>query len=227
MGPVLTAQDLLVRRHIYVEFVSRGHPPTAGDTATALGLPPSAVLGSYLNLHESHAIVLRHGDASRVRVAHPMSAFPTPFWVTTNRGSWWGNCIWDSLGIAAMLKADAVVETRSGASGDPMRVEVRGGRLVDDRGFVHIPVPARQWWDDIDFTCANILLFASAKELPVWLARTGLARGEVVPLATMWALANQWYGDRMEPKWRPRAPEAAQAILAGLGLKAPFWRLHP
>jgi hypothetical protein len=41
----------------------------------------------------------------------------------------------------------------------------------------------------------------------------------------MWALAQRWYGDRLEPDWRPRTPAASQAILDEVGLRDPFWRL--
>ena len=51
------------------------------------------------------------------------------------------------------------------------------------------------------------------------------AEGETMPLDTLAALARDWYGDRMDPEWRPRTVEQSQAILAGTGLTAPFWQL--
>jgi hypothetical protein len=38
-------------------------------------------------------------------------------------------------------------------------------------------------------------------------------------------LADAWYGDRLDPAWRPRDRDAAQAVLAGAGLTGDFWRL--
>ena len=46
-----------------------------------------------------------------------------------------------------------------------------------------------------------------------------------MPAAQMWELAQRWYGDRLEPDWRPRTREGSQAILDGVGLRGPFWSL--
>ena len=51
--------------------------------------------------------------------------------------------------------------------------------------------------------------------------------GEVIPVATLAALARDWYGDRLDPAWRPRSLEASQAILERHGLTGRFWRLDP
>jgi hypothetical protein len=51
--------------------------------------------------------------------------------------------------------------------------------------------------------------------------------GAVVAIATLNALARDWYGDRLDPAWRPRTLEESQAILAAHGLSGPFWSLRP
>lgn len=225
--PNLTALQQRVRHHIYEHFVAKGHPPTAAQTAAALTIPLPEAEATFVALHDAHAIVLRNVDKTRVRVAHPMSAFPTPFWVTTPRGAWWGNCIWDSLAIPAMLKTDATIETRTGAQGRQVTLKIENGKLSPATGFAHLPLPLREWWHDIDFTCAHILFFDDEAELDAWLRRTGLARGSIVPIQTMWELAQAWYGNRMDPHWQPRAAAESKAILDKLGLQGDFWRLHP
>jgi hypothetical protein len=49
--------------------------------------------------------------------------------------------------------------------------------------------------------------------------------GELVDLPTLKRLARRWYGDRLDPDWRPRTREQSQAILDEVGLTGPFWRL--
>jgi hypothetical protein len=49
--------------------------------------------------------------------------------------------------------------------------------------------------------------------------------GETVDLATLAALARDWYGDRLDPDWRPRSAEESQEILGAHGLTGVFWRL--
>ena len=50
-------------------------------------------------------------------------------------------------------------------------------------------------------------------------------RGERVDLRTLSALARDWYGDRLDPAWRPRSIEASQRILEAHGLTGGFWSL--
>lgn len=61
-------------------------------------------------------------------------------------------------------------------------------------------------------------LFRSEEDLPQ-------PRGGVVPVPVLRRLAAEWYGDRLDPDWRPRSIEASQAILDRHGLTRPFWRL--
>ena len=51
--------------------------------------------------------------------------------------------------------------------------------------------------------------------------------GAVVGATTLNALARDWYGDRLDPAWRPRTAAQSQAILDAHGLTGPFWRLEP
>jgi alkylmercury lyase-like protein len=84
-------------------------------------------------------------------MANPLSSRPTPFLVTTDRGRFYGNCVWDALGIAAMLDADARIDTDCDDCGEAIVLEVRDGEL-DAEGVAHFTVPAARWWDDIGFT---------------------------------------------------------------------------
>lgn len=66
-------------------------------------------------------------------------------------------------------------------------------------------------------------LFRSEEHVGRWLA--GRQPGATVPVATLAALAEAWWGDRLPPAWRPHTREQNQAILDGLGLTGEFWRL--
>ena len=144
--------DLDVRGHVYSAFVETGQAPTAAQTAAALDLSEPEAEAAYRRLHDAHALVLRPGS-TRILMANPLSAAPTPHSVHC-RGRWWfANCAWDALGIPAAMHEDAVVESACADCGEPLSLEVRDGKLT--RGselLVHFVVPARQWWDDIGFT---------------------------------------------------------------------------
>ncbi len=69
-------------------------------------------------------------------------------------------------------------------------------------------------------------LFRSEEEIDAWCDRHGRARGAVVPVAQLEELARRWYGDRLDPGWRPRTRQASQRILDAVGLRGPFWALR-
>jgi hypothetical protein len=68
-----------------------------------------------------------------------------------------------------------------------------------------------------------MLLFRSEEHVENWLG--GRAQGEIIPVLKLAQLANAWWGDRLDPDWRPHTREQNQAILDRLGLTGPFWRL--
>ncbi len=49
--------------------------------------------------------------------------------------------------------------------------------------------------------------------------------GAVVPLETVWQLADAWYADRLQPDWRRLTSEEMEALLDRVGLRGAFWRL--
>jgi hypothetical protein len=70
-------------------------------------------------------------------------------------------------------------------------------------------------------------LFRSEEHLARWAARwvEGRAPGATLPVGTLSRLAHVWWGDRLDPAWRPRSRDQNQALLEGLGLTSDFWRL--
>jgi predicted RNA-binding Zn-ribbon protein involved in translation (DUF1610 family) len=146
--------NILVRVRIAVleRTIASGQVPTAGEIAADLDLPIEMVQEAYAKLGEGHIFVCEPGDPSRLRMANPFSAVPTPFKVSARGGSYHGNCVWDSLGIVSLLGGEGTVETSCPDCGEAMHLRVEGGELVESEGVVHFGVPARQWWDDIVFT---------------------------------------------------------------------------
>lgn len=140
-----------VRLHIYATFVDTGAPPSPPDTAAALGLTVEEAEAAYRRLEEARVIVLAPGSAA-IWMANPLSAVPTAFPVETPRGSYFGNCLWDGLGVVAMLGVHGRVRTWCPDCGEPIELVVREGELEPDGGVAHYAVPARDWWANIGYT---------------------------------------------------------------------------
>jgi hypothetical protein len=142
--------DTRVRLHLYESFVADGRPPTVAETAAALEVREPDAAAAYRRLEENRVIVLAPGTLN-VWMVNPLSATPTPFRVETPRGSYWANCIWDALGIPAMLGTDGTVATSCPDCGEAMELRVDEDGPAGD-AIVHFAVPARRWWDNIAFT---------------------------------------------------------------------------
>jgi hypothetical protein len=145
------ATDDAVRLAIMRKFVDESRPPAPNELASMVGMPQAGVEASLRRLADAHVIVLAPGTPL-VWMANPFSALPTPFEVRSGNQRWWGNCIWDALGILATTGTDGEVRTSCPDCGEPLRLEVRDGGIGGDAGVVHYATPAAQWWDDIGST---------------------------------------------------------------------------
>lgn len=143
--------DNEVRIAIYRSFVDDGVAPTTGSVAAAIGAPIGDVRDAFRRLAEAHVITLLPGDAY-IWMANPFSSVPTDFTVHAHGKRWWGNCIWDALGILAAVDVDGTVSTWCPDCGDALEVRVEGGEASSDADTVHFSIPAARWWDSIGET---------------------------------------------------------------------------
>jgi Alkylmercury lyase len=140
-----------VRLFVYRSFLDQGEPPTVAQTAAALGSPRDEVEAAFRRLEAGHVLVFAPGTLD-IWMANPLCARPTTFRVETGRGSWWGTCVWDALGIPAMLGEDATISTACPDCDEPLELRVEDGSLRPADALAHFAVPARRWWDDIGYT---------------------------------------------------------------------------
>jgi hypothetical protein len=142
--------DGRLRLFVYRYFLRRGRCPAVSEIAKGVATTVPKVRAGLARLSESHAFMIQeNGELWRVA---PFSAIPTAFPVTVGRRTWFGNCIWDALGIPAMLGKDAQIGAACGCCNLAMPVTVTAGKLVARDGIIHIAVPAREWYKDVAFT---------------------------------------------------------------------------
>jgi alkylmercury lyase-like protein len=134
---------------VYEVTMRGGRPPAARDLAAELGIFTDEILQSFQRLAGARVLVLQH-EGGEILMANPFSAVPTPFAVEAAGVSSFGNCIWDALGIPAMLGSDGRITASCGDCGTAAEVVVEGGK-VRGEGIVHFAIPARDWWKDIVF----------------------------------------------------------------------------
>lgn len=143
--------DTEVRVALLDFFIEHGRAPVAAEIAWRLDSSAPAVEESFRRLHEAHVLVLAPGSPY-IWMANPMSALPTPYRVECRGKTFWANCVWDALGIPAMLGDDGVVRCSCPDCAEELHLEVVSDELIPSEQVVHYSVPARQWWDDIGYT---------------------------------------------------------------------------
>ncbi len=143
--------DADVRSFVYRSALTTGSVPLAKSIARQFAQSEHDVRESFARLADAHMLVLQPGG-DEILMAMPFSAVPTPFAVSSGSLTAFGNCIWDSLGILAMLGRDGRVDASCGCCGTAMTLHVEDGELRERDGVSHFGVPAIRWWDDIAFT---------------------------------------------------------------------------
>jgi len=141
-------EDSALRLLVYDEIVRTGETPAVATLASLVSSPVEGVRASLRRMHDAHMLVLQ--PTGEILMANPFSGVPTAFVAEVDGRRWFGNCIWDALGIIATLHADGRVLTSCGTSCEALELSVRCGVLTG-QGVVHFAVPARRWWEDIVF----------------------------------------------------------------------------
>jgi len=147
----MDAKEVELRNLTYSLVVELGRAPTAAEVAERAASPIDVVVAGWRRLHQQHALVLA-AATDELRMANPFSAVPTAYRVRAAARWWYANCAWDAFGICAALHTDGRIETSCPDCGEPLALEVRGGRPDEASLLFHCLVPAVQWWDDIGFT---------------------------------------------------------------------------
>ena len=140
-----------VRLYVFREAAATARVPRPPDISRALGRSEADVRAALHVLAAAKVLILAPNDGD-IWAANPFCAVPSGFRVVTADKQYWGICIWDALGIAAAVGADAVITAPCGDCGASMTLEVRDGHLTKSEGIVHFAIPAHHWWDNIGFT---------------------------------------------------------------------------
>lgn len=143
--------DTAVRLALYREFVRTASAPTAEALAAAMQKSTDEIRAALERLASGKAIVLQPGSRE-ILMANPLCAVPTPFRVQTQGHSFFGSCVWDGLGIMAMLRTDSVLDTSCACCGEAMTIAAREGEIVPASGIIHFAIAAKSWWENIVFT---------------------------------------------------------------------------
>lgn len=205
-------------------FVTRQCAPSIAALATEFGLDRNEVVRGLRQLADDHGVVL-HPKTDEVWIVHPFSATPTPFVVKSGTKRWWGNCAWCSLGLVHLIGGSATIETRIGGIEDPVDIRVQNGELLDDDLVIHFPVPMKDAWDSVIYTCSLMLVFRSEPQIDDWCRLRALPKGDVRPIRQVWRFASEWYARHGDADWKKWSVAEAAEIFKRHHLTHPVWQL--
>lgn len=214
-----------VRLAIYRSFALTGAAPDLDRLAVSLGTEPSEVRDHLRRLASARHVVL--DDDDRIVMAHPFAAIPLGFSVMGSSTLWWGGCAWDSFAIPHLVEREpeVLVATRCPGCGAPYAWVVGRDQPPEGNQVAHFPVPVAHMWDDVIHTCGQQRIFCREACIEQWLARMSQERGYVMGLATLWRLAADWYGGRLDRGYVRREQAEATAYFRDVGLEGHFWGL--
>jgi hypothetical protein len=151
MTPTPSTLDDDVRVFVYRFMVDNRRPPMPVEIGSALGIDSGEVEAALKRLADEHVLVLAPGTPY-IWLANPLSALPSPFRVTAGGQQYFGICIWDALGVIAMLGDEGSVTSLCPDCGGELTLRVRAGEVEPQDYVVHYAVPAAHWWDEIGYT---------------------------------------------------------------------------
>ncbi len=193
----------------------------AGD----LGIAPDEVRRALATLADQRHLAL--DTNGEITMAHPFTAVPLGFSVMGRETLWWGGCAWDSFALPHLLpdQGPMLVATTCPACATAHAWSVDVREPPPDDQVAHFLMPVTRMWDDVVVTCSNQRIFCSEDCVTTWLRDSGLRRGYVMDLRTLWRLASGWYTGRLERGYVRREPSAAADYLRSVGLAGAFWGL--
>lgn len=209
---------------IVAYFLDKQRPPTVAELGAHFQREEADVRKALQDLQAYHGVVL-HPHSDEVWVAHPFSAAPTTCVVRTESGTWWGNCVWCSLGLAHLAGGTATLETRTGALDEPVSIRIEGGKVIDTDFAVRFPVTMTHAWDNVMYTCSVMLAFRNEAQVDDWCRLRGIPKGDVRPIAQIGAFAAEWYAKHADYNWEKWTVREAGDLFTRHGLTGPIWAL--
>jgi hypothetical protein len=205
-------------------IIDKGFAPDVDELATLLKTSAGEIETALESLADYHGLVL-HPNSTKVWVIHPFSLAPTNFLIRTEKGEWWGNCAWCSLGVAALLNQDLSITTTLGADSKQVTLHIENGKLLEKNYFVHFPIPMTKAWENVIYTCSTMLLFEDEKHIQDWSERHRIPKGDIQPVENIWVFAKVWYGNHLNPEWKKWTNREAQEIFQRFGLTSSIWQI--
>ena len=215
----------LIHYTIIRKIIDDGFAPSAADLAQILQTDAETIIQQLYQLQDDHGVVL-HPNEPKIWIIHPFSLAPTNFYVTSESGAWWGNCAWCSLGIAVLLNQDLKITTTIGAQTRQIDIHIVNGEIQEKNLFIHFPIRMMDAWNNVVYTCSNMLVFENEGQIDEWVAKHNIPKGDMQPIEKIWQFSKKWYGNHLHPNWTKWTISEAQDMFEEFDLTGHIWHLN-
>ncbi len=209
---------------IIQRIIDNGFAPSVEDLREILNAKNEEIVKGLLDLQDYHGVVL-HPNEPKIWVIHPFSLAPTNFYVQSTKGEWWGNCAWCSLGIAALIDDDVKISTLIGAETKQIQINIIEGDIQQKEYFIHFPIPMKKAWDNVIYTCSNMLVFENEQQVNEWSKKHNIQKGDIQPIEKVWEFSKKWYGNHLNQDWKKWTIEEAKQLFKEFSFEDEIWNL--
>jgi hypothetical protein len=206
-------------------IIDNGYAPDIETLSEMLNSSIMEIGEELYELHEEHGVVL-HPNEPKIWIIHPFSLSPTNFVVNSSRGLWWGNCAWCSFGIAALIKEDVSIKTSFGAHGEQVTIHIINGEVQEKDLYIHFPIPMKDAWDNVIYTCSNMLVFKDENQVDLWTKSHNIPKGDIQQMDKIWKFSKKWYGNHLNPDWKKWTMKEAREMFLEFNLTHEVWDLE-
>lgn len=212
-----------IRLHIYQHFAKFGTSPTISNISKQFYISEDQTRVQLQQLADARHIAINKDF--KIVMAHPFSSVPLGFSVMGENTLWWGGCSWDSFALPNLLNQEVLVATTCPNCNSAHAWRVSSTLPPQGDQVAHFLVPTKEMWIDVVHTCGNQRIFCNDSCLLSWIEKTNNAKGYVMNMSTLWALASHWYDGRLNLDYERREPATAAQYFREVGLSGSFWGL--
>ncbi len=129
------------------------------------------------------------------------------------------------MGVAALLNEDVKITTTIGAETKQIEINIVNGEIQEKNYFIHFPIPMTNVWDNVVYSCSNMLVFENEEQINNWSVRHNIPKGDIQPIEKFFEFSKKWYGNHLNPEWTKWTIDEAKHIFRAYELKGNIWNL--
>ena len=140
-----------LRRFIYDHILDHGLPPSLERIGSRFGWPTDRAREEVASMKIGKT-VLPHPETGEIWMAGPFASSRTAFEIRDEHTTWYANCAWDMLGVAALVDRPVTMTAKCADCGEVLEAKADGARVEPSEFVTHFYLPASEWYHDIGFT---------------------------------------------------------------------------